>query len=173
MYGQKLVLRVLDGANAPRMLQQMHLPTSINGVLTQMAHQDTGMILTCGPTGSGKTTTLYALLREIDLSVRNVITIEDPVEYQLDGVTQLPVNEAQGNTFSELLRSSLRQDPDVILVGEIRDAETARIAMQAAMTGHLVFSTVHARDSMGAIFRLLNLGIEPYMVATGLNLVLA
>lgn len=173
MYGQKMVLRVLDLDNAPRNLEQMHLPRSINAGLCQVAKRDTGMILTCGPTGSGKTTTLYALLRAIDLSLRNVITIEEPVEYQLEGVTQLPVNDAQGNSFSSLLRSSLRQDPDVILVGEIRDPETASIAMQAAMTGHLVFSTVHARDAMGTIFRLMNLGIEPYMVATGLNLVLA
>jgi len=101
------------------------------------------------------------------------VTIEDPVEIQIEGVTQIPVNDAQGNTFSVLLRSMLRQDPDVILVGEVRDAETARIAMQASMTGHLVFSTVHSRDTMGTVFRLLDLGVEPYLVASGLHVVLA
>jgi type II secretory ATPase GspE/PulE/Tfp pilus assembly ATPase PilB-like protein len=131
------------------------------------------MVLVCGPTGSGKTTTLYSLLRSIDVSQRNVVTIEDPVEIQLEGVTQIPVNDAQGSSFSALLRSVLRQDPDVILVGEVRDPETARIAMQAAITGHLVFSTVHSRDSVGSVFRLLDLGVEPYMVAQGLHLVLA
>jgi general secretion pathway protein E len=134
---------------------------------------DSGVVLVCGPTGSGKTTTLYALLRTLDVGQRNVITIEDPVEIQLPGVTQLPVNDDQGNTFAALLRSVLRQDPDVILVGEIRDPETAKIAMQAAITGHLVFSTLHTRDTVGTIFRLLDLGVEPYMLAQGLNLVLA
>ena len=129
------------------------------------------MILVCGPTGSGKTTTLYAILRDIDVSQSNVVTIEDPVEIQLEGVTQIPVNEPQGNTFSALLRSVLRQDPDVILIGEIRDAETARVGVQAAMTGHLVFSTVHSRDTVGGIYRLLDLGVEPYVVASGLYLV--
>lgn len=173
MYGQKLVLRVLDVANAPQYITQMNVPDWIAQILNQVVRQDTGMVLSCGPTGSGKTTTLYALLREIDFALRNVTTIEDPVEFQIDGVTQLPINESTGNSFSTLLRSVLRQDPDVILVGEIRDPETAKIAMQAAMTGHLVFSTVHARDTVGTIFRLLNLGVEPYMVATGLNVILA
>ena len=173
VYGQKLVLRVLDLASVPQFLREMKLPAPMQNQMSQIAHQDSGMVLLCGPTGSGKTTTLYALLREIDVSVRNVITIEDPVEYQIDGVTQLPINESHGNSFSALLRSVLRQDPDVILVGEIRDTETATIALQAAMTGHLVLSTVHSRDAIGTIFRLLNLGVEPYMVATGLNLVVA
>ena len=135
--------------------------------------RDAGMLLVCGPTGSGKTSTLYSVLRSIDASERNVVTIEDPVEIQIEGVTQMPVNEDTGNTFAGLLRSTLRQDPDVILVGEIRDAETAKTAVQAAMTGHLVFSTVHARDTMGSLFRLLDLGIEPFLVASGLNLLLA
>jgi general secretion pathway protein E len=133
---------------------------------------DSGMILVCGPTGSGKTSTLYAVIRDIDVAERNVVTIEDPVEIQLDGVTQIPVNDAQGNTFSALLRSVLRQDPDAILVGEVRDPETAKIALQAAITGHLVFSTVHAKDTIGTVFRLLDLGVEPYLVASGLQLVL-
>jgi type II secretory ATPase GspE/PulE/Tfp pilus assembly ATPase PilB-like protein len=135
--------------------------------------QDAGMILVAGPTGSGKTTTLYSLLRSIDYSQRNVMTIEDPVEIQLDGITQIPVDEAHGKSFAAILRSALRQDPDVILVGEIRDAETARTAMQAAITGHLVFSTVHTKDTAGTIFRLMDLGVEPYMIGQGLHMVVA
>jgi general secretion pathway protein E len=131
------------------------------------------MLLVCGPTGSGKTSTLYAILRSIDASERNVVTIEDPVEIQIEGVTQMPVHEETGSTFAALLRSTLRQDPDVILVGEIRDVETAKTAMQAAMTGHLVFSTVHSRDTLGSVFRLLDLGIEPFQITSGLNLLLA
>jgi general secretion pathway protein E len=131
------------------------------------------MVLSCGPTGSGKTTTLYSVLRAIDVNQRNVITIEDPVEYEIAGVTQMPIDQHQGNTFHGLLRSVLRQDPDVILLGEIRDKETATTAMQAAMTGHLVLSTVHAKDTVSTIFRLLNLGVEPYLVASGLNVVIA
>ena len=112
-------------------------------------------------------------LREIDRDARNVVTIEDPVEYRLDGVTQIPIKTEQGNTFGSMLRSVLRQDPDVILVGEIRDEETARTAMQAAMTGHVVFSTIHANNTIASVFRLLDLGVEPYLVANSLDLVLA
>ncbi len=144
MHGQKLVIRVLDTANAPLHIDDLQLPAKAREIIRRTGEQDAGMILVCGPTGSGKTTTLYAVLRDIDITQRNVVTIEDPVEIQLEGVSQIPVNDAQGNSFSALLRSVLRQDPDVILVGEIRDAETARVAVQAGMTGHLVFSTVHA-----------------------------
>ncbi|MEE9212285.1 MAG: ATPase, T2SS/T4P/T4SS family [Phycisphaeraceae bacterium] len=172
MFDQKLVIRILDLINAPKYLRDLQLTDWMHRELSQVAKQDAGMILVCGPTGSGKTTTLYALLRSLDLQHRNVITIEDPVEYQIEGVTQMPINEQQGNTFSTLLRSVLRQDPDVILVGEIRDPETARIAMQAAITGHLVLSTVHAKDGIGTVFRLLDLDVEPYLIASGLNLVL-
>ncbi|MGH7214384.1 MAG: ATPase, T2SS/T4P/T4SS family [Tepidisphaeraceae bacterium] len=173
MFGQKLVIRILDTANTPLHVSDMKLPPAMNEILMNAMQQEAGMILVCGPTGSGKTTTLYAVLRDIDVDQRNVVTIEDPVEIQLEGVTQIPVNEEQGNSFSALLRSVLRQDPDAILVGEIRDPETARIAMQAAITGHLVFSTVHSRDTVGTVFRLLDLGVEPYLVAQGLHLVLA
>ena len=173
MFGQKLVVRILDTANTPYHVWDLQLPEWMYEVITSAMKQDSGMFLVCGPTGSGKTSTLYAVIRDIDVGERNVVTIEDPIEIQLDGVTQIPVNEAQGNTFAALLRSVLRQDPDAILVGEVRDPETARIALQAAITGHLVFSTVHARDSMGTIFRLLDLGLEPYLVASGLQLVLA
>jgi len=173
MHGQKLVIRILDAANAPMHVNDLQMPTKARQVVRRIAEQDAGMILVCGPTGSGKTTTLYSVLRDIDSTQRNVVTIEDPVEIQLEGVTQIPVNEAQGNTFSVLLRSLLRQDPDVILVGEIRDAETSRVAVQAAMTGHLVFSTVHSRDAVSGMFRLLDLGCEPYLVASGVQLVIA
>ena len=173
VFGQKLVMRILDAASAPLLAKDLQVP---QWMLEQIEHGlelEAGMLLVCGPTGSGKTTSLYAMLRSINVAERNVVTIEDPVEIQLDGVTQLPVNDAAGKTFSALLRSVLRQDPDVILVGEIRDPETARIAMQAAITGHLVFSTVHTKDTAGTIFRLLDLGVEPYMIAQGLHLVLA
>ena len=173
MYGQKLVLRVLDQRGTPQSMKDLGMAQYMLDRLQQVCNQDSGLILTCGPTGSGKTTTLYNALREIDRQSRNVITIEDPVEYQLSGVTQIPVDEVRGNNFGTLLRSVLRQDPDVILVGEIRDEETARTAMQAALTGHLVFSSVHAKESITAVFRLLDLKVEPYLVANSLNLVLA
>ena len=173
MHGQKLVVRVLDTANAPLHIDDLQLPAKAREIIRKTSDQDAGMILVCGPTGSGKTTTLYAILRDIDIEQRNVVTIEDPVEIQLEGVTQIPVNDSQGNSFSALLRSVLRQDPDVILVGEIRDAETARVAVQAGMTGHLVFSTVHSRETISGMFRLLDLGVEPYVVASGLHVVVA
>ena len=173
VYGQKLVIRILDVANSPQHIDDLQLPETILTAIRRMILMESGMILVCGPTGSGKTTTLYSILRDIDVAERNVVTIEDPVEIQLDGVTQIPVNEAQGNSFSALLKSVLRQDPDIILVGEVRDTETARTAMQSAMTGHLVFSTVHSRDSVSAVYRLLDLGVEPYLVSSALQMVLA
>ncbi|MFP4144114.1 MAG: ATPase, T2SS/T4P/T4SS family [Phycisphaeraceae bacterium] len=173
MHGQKLVVRILDPMNSPQKISDLNLPGWMQRQVQGLARQDTGMLLACGPTGSGKTTTLYAILRQIDTSQRNVITIEDPIEYELPGATQIPVDEDQGNSFHTLLRSVLRQDPDVIMVGEIRDKATAITAMQAAATGHLVLSTVHAKDTIGTIFRLLDLGVEPYLVANTLNLILA
>ena len=173
VHGQKLVIRVLDELNSPHSLREMNLAPYMLERMAAVCEQTQGMILVCGPTGSGKTTTLYNAMRSIDREHRNVITIEDPVEYHLEGVTQIPADNDRGHSFGELLRSVLRQDPDVILVGEIRDDETARTGMRAAMTGHLVFSTVHAKDSIGAIFRLLDLGVEPYLVANSLDLVLA
>ena len=173
MHGQKLVIRVLDLANAPRLLTELQMPEWMVNQIRRVSKQDAGMVLVSGPTGSGKTTTLYTVLRDIDVQQRNVVTIEDPVEYQIGGVTQIPVDAQKGNDFATLLRSILRQDPDVILLGEIRDKETSMTAMQAAMTGHLVLSTVHAKDTIGSIFRLLDLGVEPYLVASALNLVVA
>jgi type II secretory ATPase GspE/PulE/Tfp pilus assembly ATPase PilB-like protein len=173
LFGQKLVIRILDTYHAPLYVKDLQLPSWMRQIMEEALGQEAGMLLASGPTGSGKTTSLYALLRSGDISQRNIVTIEDPVEIQLDGITQIPVNEDEGKTFSALLRSVLRQDPDAIMVGEIRDSETARIAMQAAITGHLVFSTVHTKDAVGTIFRLLDLGVEPYLVAQGLHLILA
>jgi len=173
VHGQKLVIRVLDSSNAPSRLHELGcLPWQYEKLRT-IATKDAGLLLACGPTGSGKTTTLYSCLREIDVEQRNAITIEDPVEYYLEGCTQIPVDSGQGNSFGNILRSVLRQDPDVIFVGEIRDIETATVAMQASMTGHLVYTTVHAKDSIGSIFRLLDLGIEAFLVANALNLIVA
>ena len=171
--GQNMVIRVLDASIAPSSLNRLGMPRYMYEKVRKISRQDSGLLMVCGPTGSGKTTTLYAVLREIDREQRNVITIEDPVEFQIEGVTQLPVSEERGNTFSTLLRSVLRQDPDVLLVGEIRDLDTAKTAMQASMTGHVVLTTVHARDTIGSIFRLIDLGVEPYLVANALNMVLA
>jgi type II secretory ATPase GspE/PulE/Tfp pilus assembly ATPase PilB-like protein len=173
LHGQKMVVRIFDTANAPLMVEELGLPTAVAEHISKELTLDAGLILVCGPTGSGKTTTLYSLLRSCGSSFRNIITIEDPVEVQIEGTTQLPVDDANGKSFAALLRSVLRQDPDVIMVGEIRDPETARIALQASMTGHLVLSTIHTRDTVGTIFRMLDLGIEPYMVSQGLHLVLA
>lgn len=173
MHGQKMVIRVLDSSNAPSRLHELGLVPWMYEKLRTVAIKDAGLLLACGPTGSGKTTSLYSCLREIDVEVRNAITIEDPVEYYLEGCTQIPIDHGQGNTFATILRSVLRQDPDVIFVGEIRDIETATVAMQAAMTGHLVYTTVHAKDTIGAIFRLLDLGVEGYLVANALNVILA
>jgi general secretion pathway protein E len=173
LHGQKLVIRILDPANAPPRISDLQLPMWMYDELGTAIRQDSGMVLVAGPTGSGKTTSLYALIRSIETTRRNVVTIEDPVEIQLENVTQIPVDEAHDKSFAQLLRSVLRQDPDVLLVGEVRDAETARTAMQAAITGHLVFSTIHTKDTIGTIFRLLDLGVEPYLIAQGLHVVLA
>ncbi|MGD9693480.1 MAG: ATPase, T2SS/T4P/T4SS family [Phycisphaerales bacterium] len=173
VHGQKLVLRVLNSPDAPERLVDLGLATWMLDRVRKTCEKDSGLLLVCGPTGCGKTTTLYNALREIDRDRRNVVTIEDPIEHHLDRITQIPVNNDQGATFGSLLRSVLRQDPDVILLGEIRDDETARVAMQAAMTGHLVFSTVHSKDTIGAVFRVLDLGVEPYLVANSLDLIVS
>jgi general secretion pathway protein E len=173
VHGQKLVIRILDPQSAPQHMAELQLPDWMLRDIGGVSRQSSGMVLVCGPTGSGKTTTLYAVLRDIDRTTRNVVTIEDPVEYEIDGVTHIPCDQHKGNTFHSLLRSVLRQDPDVILLGEIRDRETAQTAMQASMTGHLVLSTVHAKDTCGTIFRLLDLGVEPYLLSSSLHLVLA
>lgn len=173
MYGQKMVVRVLDPAQSPQQLTDLDMPPHIQDKLRSTSEQSTGTVLVCGPTGSGKTTTLYAVLRQIDAGARNVITIEDPIEYEIAGVTQIPVDSNEGHTFGNLLRTCLRQDPDVIVLGEIRDQDTAVTSMQAATTGHLVLSTVHANDTVSTVLRLLDLGVEPYLISSTLNIVLA
>jgi type IV pilus assembly protein PilB len=172
-YGEKVTLRQLDGGGGARSLEELGFAEHDLGRLRQAARRPEGMILVTGPTGSGKTTTLYALIRELHSVARNIVTLENPIEYRLKGINQVEVNEKQGLTFAGVLRSVLRQDPDVILVGEIRDAETARIAFQAAQTGHLVLSTLHTNDAAATLTRLIDLGVEPYVVASSLHLVLA
>jgi general secretion pathway protein E len=171
--GEKLVMRILDTGQQMTTLTTLGLRDAMREKLEPIIQQSYGMLITCGPTGAGKTSTLYACLHEIDRYARNVITLENPVEYQIDNVTQIEINPKAGKTFATELRSILRQDPDVILVGEIRDAETAEIACQAAQTGHMVFSTLHANDALTAIGRLVDLGVKPFMVASALSALLA
>ncbi|HEX8200149.1 MAG TPA: GspE/PulE family protein, partial [Isosphaeraceae bacterium] len=170
--GEKLVMRILDNASGVGKLEDSGMRPKLIQEIRSLVTQPHGMFLCCGPTGSGKSTTLYACLREIDRFQKNIITVEDPVEYRLDNVTQMEINTKSGQTFAGSLRSILRQDPDVIMIGEIRDQETATIACQAATTGHMVFSTVHANDTVTALFRLLDLGVEPFMIASALTAVL-
>jgi type II secretory ATPase GspE/PulE/Tfp pilus assembly ATPase PilB-like protein len=170
--GEKLVMRILDAAQQLTELSQVGMTDTMRTQVTDLITRPHGLFLVCGPTGSGKSTTLYACLHTIDRFGQNVITIENPVEHRLDHVTQIEINPKAGKTFASELRSVLRQDPDVIMVGEIRDKETAEIACQAAQTGHLVFSTVHANDAVTAIARLIDLGVQPFMVATALIAVL-
>jgi type II secretory ATPase GspE/PulE/Tfp pilus assembly ATPase PilB-like protein len=170
--GEKLVMRILDNSGKVTKLEDLGMRPKLIEQVRGLVTQPHGMFLCCGPTGAGKSTTLYASLREIDRYQKNIITVEDPIEYQLDNITQMEVNTKAGQTFATALRSILRQDPDVIMVGEIRDQETASIACQAANTGHMVFSTVHSNDAVTALFRLLDLGVEPFMIASALSGVL-
>ena len=140
--------------------------------MQSITSQPHGMMLTCGPTGAGKSTTLYAALQEINALENNIITVEDPIEYKMANVTQIEINTKAGQTFGNALRSILRQDPDVVLIGEIRDADTAKIACQAANTGHMVFSTVHANDTIAALFRLIDLEVEPFLLASSISAIL-
>jgi type IV pilus assembly protein PilB len=172
-YGEKIVMRILDPSIGPRRLEDIGLSTRDLETVRRVIQRPEGMILVTGPTGSGKTTTLYAVLQDLVSSELNIVTIENPVEYQVKGITQVEVNEKQGLTFAGVLRSVLRQDPDVILIGEIRDRETAQIAFQAAQTGHLVLSTVHTNDTTATITRLVDLGVEPYIVGPSLLAVVA
>jgi general secretion pathway protein E len=173
-YGEKMVLRLLNSSGGVMKagLSNIGLRTQVLDQLRQVIHKPYGMFLVTGPTGSGKTTTVYASLNEIDALQHNITTIEDPVEYRLDGITQIAVNAAAGVTFASILRSVLRQDPDVLLVGEIRDKETAEIACQAALTGHFVFSTLHANDTVATITRMLDLGLDPMLIQTAVTAVL-
>src|SRR5262249_35220063 len=157
--GEKLVMRILDNSSAITKLEELGMRPKLIEQVRGVVTQPHGMFLCCGPTGAGKSTTPYAALPEIDRYHRTIIPVEDPTEYPLDNVTQMEVNTKAGQTFATMLRSILRQDPDVIMIGEIRDQETASIACQAANTGHMVFSTVHSNDAVTSLFRLLDLGV--------------
>jgi type IV pilus assembly protein PilB len=173
LYGEKAVLRLLDIEAVGVPLNRTGLTPAQTETLSRLIRRPQGVIFVTGPTGSGKTSTIYAALNDIKSPTINIVTIEDPIEYRLDGITQIAVNEKIGLTFASCLRSVLRQDPDVILVGEVRDVETARIAMQASLTGHLVFATLHTNDAVGAITRLIDMGIPPYLIASSLSAVAA
>jgi len=173
VYGEKIVMRLLDKTGFDFNLTSLGFPKQNLGVFKKVINQPYGLVVVSGPTGSGKSTSLYAALKEIKNEKTNITTVEDPVEYQLDGVNQVQVFEDIGLTFGSTLRSILRQDPDVLLIGEIRDGETADIAVKFSLTGHLVFSTVHANDAPGTITRLLDIGIAPFLVGSCLNLVMA
>jgi general secretion pathway protein E len=170
--GEKLVLRILDPSRQVASLTRIGMREPIRKQVRALVTQPHGLFIVCGPTGAGKSTTLYACLAEIDRYQKNVITIENPVEYHIDNVTQIEVNPKAGKTFASELRSILRQDPDVIYIGEIRDQETAEIACQAAQTGHMVFTTLHANDTVTALARLIDLGVQPFMVANAVSAVL-
>ena len=172
-FGERLVLRLLEKDIRILNINEIGLSPDHQNQLKRLIKTSHGIVLVTGPTGSGKTTTLYSALCEINTPEKNILTIEDPIEYQLDGIGQMQVNAKIGLTFASGLRSMVRQDPDVILVGEIRDLETAEIAIQAALTGHLVFSTLHTNDAAGAITRLIDMGIEPFLVSSSVQAILA
>jgi len=173
LYGESVVLRLLDRGGRPVGLDELGMAPDVLETFRGLAERPHGILLATGPTGSGKTTTLYAALGLRQRTAEKIITVEDPVEYHLEGVTQVPVNVKAGMTFAGALRSILRQDPDVLMVGEMRDGETAAIAIQAALTGHLVFSTLHTNDAASALSRLVDLKVEPYLIAATLEGVLA
>ncbi len=172
-YGESVVMRLLNQSGSFLTLDKLGMPPDMLKRFREIIQRSNGMVLVTGPTGSGKTTTLYAGLSEINTVDQKIITVEDPVEYRLPGINQVQVNEKIDLSFSRVLRAALRQDPDVILVGEMRDVETAQIGMRAAMTGHLVFSTLHTRDTAGTLFRLVDMGVPKYMVASSVQAVLA
>lgn len=171
--GEKIVMRVLDKGSISVSVNRLGMPSAMLEQYDNLIHRSYGIILVTGPTGSGKSTTLYATLNQLNTPEKNILTVEDPVEYQLPGLTQAPVNVRAGMTFPAVLRTMLRQDPDIILVGETRDKETAVISIEAALTGHLVFSTLHTNDAPGAIARLMEMGIEPFLIASTVVGVLA
>lgn len=173
LFGEKVVLRLLDKENLQLDMTKLGFNRSQLEYFQEAIHKPFGMVLVTGPTGSGKTTTLYSALAELNKITENISTAEDPVEFNLEGINQVQVNEEIGLTFAAALRSFLRQDPDIILVGEIRDFETAEIAIKAALTGHLVLSTLHTNDAPSTVTRLINMGIEPFLVSSSVNLILA
>ncbi len=172
-FGESVVLRVLDQSAVQLDISQLGMPTDVFDGIQEIIHRPNGIFIVTGPTGSGKTTTLYSGLRIINTPDLKLLTAEDPVEYEIEGIMQVPVNHAVGLTFASALRSFLRQDPDIIMVGEIRDLETAQIAIQASLTGHLVLSTLHTNDAAGALTRLIDMGVEPFLLAATLEAILA
>ena len=172
-HGENVVMRILDNEKGVTNLEAAGITGHLLTVIRRMLNEPFGIILISGPTGSGKSTTLYAMLAEMDKKTKNVLSLEDPVEYNIEGVSQSQVHPEIGYTFANGLRSALRQDPDIIMVGEIRDKETAQLAIQAALTGHLVLSTIHTNNSIGVIPRLIDMGIDPYLIAPTLKLALA
>ena len=172
-FGESVVLRVLDQGALRLELANLGLPAGIEQGLREIIARPNGILVVTGPTGSGKTTTLYSALRELNDPVHKLLTAEDPVEYEIEGVMQVPINAGIGLNFARVLRSFLRQDPDVIMVGEIRDVETVQIAIQASLTGHLVLATLHTNDAPGAVTRLIDMGVEPFLISASLEGVLA
>jgi type IV pilus assembly protein PilB len=172
-YGESVVLRVLDRTVVNLEIESLGLPDDIRDKLAEIIHIPNGIVIVTGPTGSGKTTTLYSCLKRINTVDLKLLTAEDPVEYDIEGIMQVPVNDAVGMTFARALRAFLRQDPDVIMVGEMRDLETAQISIQASLTGHLVFTTLHTNDAPGAVTRMIDMGVEPFLITSTLEGVLA
>ena len=172
-YGESVVMRLLDQTSGTLDLNVIGMPKILLDRFEQLIRRPHGMILVTGPTGSGKTTTLYAALQTLNVSEKKIITVEDPVEYKLPRINQVQVNYDIGLTFSTVLRSALRQDPDIVLIGEMRDEETAEIALRAAMTGHLVLSTLHTNDAVSTVNRLMDMGIKSYLLASALHAILA
>jgi len=171
-HGESVVLRVLDRSVVSLDLENVGLPEDVYDELTMDIEKPNGIIIVTGPTGSGKTTTLYSCLRRINTVDQKLLTAEEPVEYAMDGIVQVQINPSAGNTFPKVLRAFLRQDPDIMMIGEIRDYETAEIAVQASLTGHLVFSTLHTNDASGAVTRLIDMNVAPYLIASTLEAVL-
>jgi general secretion pathway protein E len=172
-HGERVVLRILDKQAGKLDLNSLGMDTRTQGAIDELIHKPHGILLVTGPTGSGKTTTLYAALERLNDNTQNIMTVEDPIEYYIDGIGQTQVNTKVEMTFARGLRAILRQDPDVVLIGEIRDLETAQIAVQASLTGHLVLSTLHTNTAAGAITRLRDMGIEPFLLSSSLIGVLA
>jgi type IV pilus assembly protein PilB len=172
-FGESVVLRVLDRNTVSLDVQNLGFPEDVLDMIMLDIEKPNGIIIVTGPTGSGKTTTLYACLNTINTIDSKLLTAEEPVEYNMDGIIQVPINPLVGNTFAKALRAFLRQDPDIMMIGEIRDYETAEIAIQASLTGHLVFSTLHTNDAAGAVTRLVDMNVPPYLVSSTLEVVLA
>ncbi len=172
-FGESVVLRILDQSSARLALREIGLPAAVQDEIEAVIQRPNGIFIVTGPTGCGKTTTLYSCLKQLNTVDAKLLSVEDPVEYEIDGVMQVPVNFAAGLTFARALRAFLRQDPDIVMVGEIRDFETAQIAIQAALTGHLVLTTLHTNDATGAVTRLIDMGIEPFLLASTVEAVLA